>query len=867
MMSRFTRTALFAAASSLALGSAAGAQVFDQVGGGERRTVDVITVTAQQREQSAQDVPISIGAYDSEALAAAGVQDIKDLISIAPGLMVTSTQSETITTARIRGIGTVGDNFGLESSVGVYIDGVFRSRNGVGFGDLGEIERIEVLRGPQGTLFGKNTSAGVLNIITAAPEFEYGGNVEYQWGDYGHQRLAAAVTGPIIDDVLAFRLFTADGRRNGFTNLVVEQGGTIQFADSETRDFTTYRGQLLFTPSSTVEARIIADYTDRSEVCCSAVSWDYTAAAAGLVGAVTPPQAGGGVVFPADPESRVAFSNRLYNQNVEDWGVSGEVDIDLPIGTLTSVTAFRNWTNSRAQDIDYSAADIAYRSADDNYTDLTRFSQELRLAGQTDRLDWLVGGFFSHEELRLGDAIQYGADWEPFLGLIFAGSPFGVTGTLNAFSGLAPLAVAAGVPGAQGVLPPVPPGTGFPNGSGVNQDVYDQTATSWALFTHNTYQLTDSLSVTAGLRYTSENKDVFATFDTNAPGACAALETAFGFDPVTGAVTAATFGVQNGFLPPTFDIGSVGTAVATMCLPYARTGLDANGYDRQRSDEELSGTLRLTYDLSDDFMVYTGYSRGFKAGGFNLDRQLNGPIGPNGYINPDSSFAPEVIDAYELGFKSQLFGNVVQLNGNLFLQQIEDFQLNTFNGLAFVVESVDESESMGLELDAFWATPIPGLDLSAGYAFVNTEYTEVNTGDPLVDAIQGKDYSLSPEHFLTGQALYERPVLNSLLFTAAIDGRWVSEYNTGSDLDPEKIQDGFGLINARVGIGSETDAWSIEVWGRNLTDETYAQVAFDAFAQGRRAGAGTSNDARGTASYMAFLGAPRTWGVTLRTEW
>ena len=853
MMSRFTRAALFAAASSLALGSTAGAQVFEQVGGGDRRTVDVITVTAQQREESAQDVPISIGAYDTEALAAAGVQDIKDLISIAPGLMVTSTQSETITTARIRGIGTVGDNFGLESSVGVYIDGVFRSRNGVGFGDLGELERIEVLRGPQGTLFGKNTSAGVLNIVTKGPEFEYGGNLEYQWGDYGHERLAGAITGPIIDDVLAFRLFAADGRRNGFTDLIVEQGGTLQVEDSETRDFTTYRGQLLFTPSPTVEARLIADSTTRSEVCCSAVSWDYTATGAALVGAVTPPQAGGGVVFPADPDARVAYSNRLYKQDVDDWGVSGEVDIELPVGTLTSVTAFRNWTNRRSQDIDYSAADLAYRDFDNNFTDLTRFSQELRLAGSTENLDWLVGGFFSHEELRLGDAIRYGADWESYVGLIASGlsDPNFVSTNLN---GLA-LGLLPGVPGLPGYTP-LAPGSFFPNGSGVNQDVYDQTAESWALFTHNTYQLTEALSVTAGLRYTNESKDVFATFSTAPTPGCSILEAYANANPATQWDPAAAFaGTPLGPLAP------------TLCLPYARSGLDANGYDRERSDEELSGTLRLTYDLNDDVMLYTGYSRGFKAGGFNLDRQLNGPTDASGYTNPDSSFAPEVIDAYEAGFKSQLFGNVVQLNGNIFLQQIEDFQLNTFNGLAFVVESVDESESMGLELDAFWATPVPGLDISAGYAYVNTEYTEVNTGDPLVDAIEGKDYSLSPEHFLTGQALYERPVFENFLFTAAIDGRWVSEYNTGSDLDPEKVQDAFALVNARLGFGAEDGAWSVEVWGRNLTDETYAQVAFDAFAQGSRAGAGTSNDPRGTASYMAFLGAPRTWGVTLRTEW
>lgn len=840
MVSKFTRTALFAAASSVALGAAANAQVFDQVGGGERRTLDVITVTAQQREESAQDVPISIGAYDSAALAQAGVQDIKDLISIAPGLMVTSTQSETITTARIRGVGTVGDNFGLESSVGVYIDGVFRSRNGVGFGDLGEIERIEVLRGPQGTLFGKNTSAGVLNIITAEPEFDYGGHAEYTIGEHALQRYEAGVTGPIIEDRVAFRLFGAMEENNGYNQLVIGKGAAAQVEDTETTDFYTVRGQLLFTPSDTVEGRIILDWSERDELCCSAVSYDYTPEAYALVRAV-----GGDVTFPADPDARVAFANRPFLQSIEDWGLSGEWDIELPIGTLTSVTAFRNWSNSRSQDIDYTSADIAYRAADNNFTDLERFSQEVRLTGVTGNLDWLVGAFYSHEDLELGDGIRFGADWEPFLSLAASGgtNPTFVSDTLNAlalgFVGLPPL------PG----YTPQAPGSFFPAGSGVNQDVYNQTADSWAVFTHNTYRVTDNLAITAGLRYTHETKDVYATFDTNSPLGCQIFELYGGADPIS-----AFAGTPLGALAP------------SACLPYARTGLDANGYDRERKDEEVSGTLRVTYDIAEDAIVYAGYSRGFKAGGFNLDRQLNGPIGPNGYINSDSSFAPEIIDAYEAGFKSQLFGNVLQLNGNLFYQEIEDFQLNTFNGLAFVVESIDESKSMGVEIDAAWATPLPGLDLTAGYAYVDTEYTEVNTGDPLVDATEGKAFSLSPEHFLTGQAIYERTVFENMLFSASADARYVSEYNTGSDLDPEKVQEAFTLVNARVALGREDGLWTVELWGRNLTDETYAQVAFDAFAQGSRAGAGTSNDPRGTASYMAFLGAPRTWGLTLRSE-
>ena len=812
MTIRLSRAALLAAASSLALSGAAYAQSSDEPVASERRTIDVVTVTAQQREQSAQDVPISLGAYGAQELRAAGVQDIKDLISIAPGLMVTSTQAETITTARIRGIGTVGDNYGLESSVGVYIDGVFRARNGVGFSDLGEIERIEVLRGPQGTLFGKNTSAGVLNIVTVAPEFEFGGSLQADIGNFDHRRYSGHLTGPIAGDTLAVRLFAAVGERDGFTNMTLRQPGGTREVDSETNDYYTFRGQALWVPSDVVEGRFIADYTRRNEFCCSAVQWRTAPGPAALIGAV-----GGQVLNPADPAQRRAFANREYQQQVTDYGFSAEFDFEMPIGTLTTITSWRNWTNQRTQDIDFTSADIAYRG-DGNSTDLTRFDQEVRLTGATGNLDWLVGGILSHEDLRLNDAIRFGADWEIYLGLAASGgtNPFLISQTLNAIAG-APLFA---------------PGQALPAGSGVNQDTYNQTGRSWALFTHNTYQLTDRLAITGGLRYTNETKDVFATFSTNATPGCAFLETVFGANPL-----AAVAGTPLAGLVP------------LICLPYARSSLDANGYDRERTDEELSGTLRATYDLNDDVMLYAGFSRGFKAGGFNLDREFNGPIVAGSYVNSDSSFLPEVIDAYEIGFKSQLFGNVLQLNGNLFYQEITDFQLNTFTGLAFVVQNIPEIESRGVELDFSWATPIEGLDISGGYAYVNAEYGSA-AGTPA--NLAGRTISLSPEHFITGQAIYTQPISDTLLFLAALDARWVSEYNTGSDLAAGKEQDAFTLINGRLGLGSIDGRWNVELWGRNLTDETYLQVAFDQFAQ--------------TGTFGGFLGAPRTWGVSLRTE-
>src|SRR3989338_6464694 len=204
----------------------------------EQNSVDAIIITATKREQSLQDVPVVVTAVSGQLMQDAGVKDIKDLTILTPGLTVTSTSNETVTTARIRGVGTVGDNPGLESSVGVVIDGVYRPRNGVSFGDLGELQRVEVLKGPQGTLFGKNTSAGVINILSVAPSFNFGAQGEITVGDYGARGASGSVTGPLTsDDILAGRLFFATRQRDGYLDVVTGTAGPrTQYADA-TQDF------------------------------------------------------------------------------------------------------------------------------------------------------------------------------------------------------------------------------------------------------------------------------------------------------------------------------------------------------------------------------------------------------------------------------------------------------------------------------------------------------------------------------------------------------------------------------------------------------------------------------------------------------
>src|SRR5690606_4450783 len=277
----------------------------------DTRTIDTIIVTAQKREQSLQDVPIVVTAVSEQLLQDTGVKDIQDLPVLTPGLLVTSTSNETVTTARIRGIGTVGDNAGLESSVGVVIDGVYRPRNGVGFGDLGELERIEVLKGPQGTLFGKNTSAGVINVVTKRPSFDFGADIEVTAGDYGVMDGAASITGPFSEKV-AGRLYVASRERDGFLDVVRGPGPRTEDEDND-RKFKTARGQLLFQPSEALDIRLTADYTDRDENCCAApqVSLSPNPGVLAVLNGIGGPNA---FRNPADPFDRVAYSNRSTSQ-------------------------------------------------------------------------------------------------------------------------------------------------------------------------------------------------------------------------------------------------------------------------------------------------------------------------------------------------------------------------------------------------------------------------------------------------------------------------------------------------------------------------------------------------------------------------
>ena len=464
-------------------GAAASAWSADTAG---QPTLTEIIVTAQKREQNIQDVPISVIALSAQQLKDGGVTDIKNLQALTPGLTVTSTTSENVTTARIRGIGTVGDNPGLESSVGVVIDGVYRPRNGVGFGDLGEIEQIEILEGPQGELFGKNNDAGVINVVTKRPSSTFGVTAEVTGGNYNDREIKASVTGP-LGDIAAARFYVGYQKRDGFMDINTGLGPN---SDNKTdnRNMYTMRGQFLLTPSDAVNFLVIADYSKRNESCCGAVQLD-DGPFVGIINALASvPALGGqtgaiGVASPPLPQfSRQAYSNQPVTQQIRDEGISAELNWDLGFGKLTSITAWRDNTIVAGNDVDYSGIDIVQEPANQgNQTDFKQASQEIRLAGKNGPLDWLVGGFFSSEILTTNTAIYAGNDFDLY-----------ISGVASASVGPPNFLLTTDLTGK-------PPGSLFIPGVSGEADWYRQTSKSYAFFTNETYNIARGLDLTAGL--------------------------------------------------------------------------------------------------------------------------------------------------------------------------------------------------------------------------------------------------------------------------------------------------------------------------------------------------------------------------------
>lgn len=741
------------------------------------QAIEEIIVTATKRAESIQEVPIAVSAISGYDLGARGVEDLYGLAEVAPSLAVYSSNSTTNGgTLRIRGVGTTGNNPGLEAAVGTFIDGVYRSRAGLAFNDLPDIERVEILRGPQGTLFGKNTVAGAVNIITNAPEFEtsLSGSLGF---DDNNGRNASLVGNTMLSEDLAGRFAFATRTRDGY----YEDVNSDNLYDA--RDRHSFRGQLLWKQSDQLYIRVIADYATRDESCCPAAFWiagPTSAAVAALGGDIQEFQLGG--------DANVGTNYEPY-EDVRDSGISIDALWQRDDGSqFRSITAIRDFSVARGQDIDFTSADILHpQDSDESFGN---FSQEFQLFGETDNLDWLVGGYFYTEDLESDEYIVLSTNGGDYIGILF-GNP-----------AVAPIFM--GDPSGRGV-----PGQGY-------DAVYFSDTRGWALFTHDVWHATPVIDLTFGLRYSWEEKDAGATIN----------------------------GAPNGEIindPFCAVFGGI-SAFFSLC--------DNQSWNNVEAESALSGTVKASFEVNDDVMSYVSFSRGYKAGGFNLDQEAVGNQDANGNFVDQSRFHPETSDSLELGLKARMWDGRMTVNSALFRTVFKDFQLNTFTGLGFTVGNVKSATSTGVEIESSLALG-GGVFANFGATYANARY--------------GSDLAANNSHIARKRLTQSPPLQSSIALVAnrelADTGwRWVAnvnwafigKVNTGSDLDPEKERAAFSLVNVQAGLETEDGQYEVMLTGRNILDKRVNMLVFDSVFQ--------------SGSWHTFVNPPRVIGLTVRAN-
>ena len=793
--------------------------------------LEEIIVTAQKRAQNIQDIPVAVTALSGEHLVEHGITDMFDLQQTAPGLIVDQSQTATTANFSIRGVGTSSQNFGLEPSVGLYVDGVYRARQGSMINELVDVARVEILRGPQGTLFGRNTSSGAVLLNTVAPDHEADGYLDVSYGNMDLFSANGAFGGSLVEDVLAVRVTGFMTSRDGFVD-ALGQG------ESLINDRNRYggRAQLLYTPTDDLSLRVIVDYSEINEVCCAAATFrNNYFSFNGQPGSDALLSAMG---IPLLNEDR--FTDNVVQVNQEplsdnnDSGVSAELNWDIgATGTLTLISAYRNFDTTDEADVDFDAADIASRN---NRGESEMFSQELRLAGSRGNIDYLVGAYYFSQELNSWTSTALGAQFEAFA---LGGNPQ-LGGIINAINQLSALT--------SGIIPMTAPAVP-PGGSAI--DVMLQDHEAWAVFSQVDVPLLEQWRLSAGIRYTDEKKDLLGTFTQDNAGPPPDF-TAIGTN-----LFLANLGLARPdpalFAPLVYP--GWGFYLQPVFAPRA-------GVDETLKDDQVTWNVRLSWAPNDDMMLYAGYATGFKSGGTNTDR-----------IPAQFSqvFGAEKSDAFEAGIKLALPRHNLRVNLAMHYTTIEDFQSNSFSGTGFNLRNAGEMEVVGGEFEMLWA-PVAGLALSGAYVYNETEYDEFeqatcwvaapflvgtpdpgrrNPGDAFCDR-SGDRASANPEHTILLSATRTHSFSDTLSGYIHADFNYRSSIMMDANIDPLKLQDGFGLLNARIGLVLDVFELDVSLWARNLLDEDYHGIVFDVPLQ--------------TGKLGSYLREPRTYGLTLRKQ-
>ena len=820
--------------------------------------IEEITVTANKREQSLQDVPLTVSVTSAETIQQSSIVDLIDLQTAVPSLRVSQLQSSAQTNFVIRGFGNGANNPGIEPAVLVLIDGVPRSRSSSSLADLPNLERVEVLSGPQSTLFGKNASAGVISITTKAPEGEMSGLIETTLGNYGTQIVKGTFTGPLADNV-AYRLSASSNESDGYaTNL-------FDNSPLNNRDRSAFRGQLAWDVSEDLSVRVIADKDETDEACCVTGplrQGPATQASNALAG----PFVLAADASPWDYQIYMNADESPYNR-LENEGLSVHLDYDLGFATLTSITADRTTDMASNFDPDFSGANLL-RENKLNYN-FDTFTQEFRLSSNDDsEVQWSVGAFYAEEDTESARTVLYGPGIKSYANILLealagdtldgAAQLYGVAAVndlgpvrdyLDLLARFGQAGILVGAAQAAGIAPDMGTltldandfflsGTGDQAG-GSTQENFDMTAKTLSLFANVEFPLADDWSASIGLNKTKDEKHVTA-------------------DVI----------VEDNFAAQPWELLSPSLNAFKFFPPFTPYPADGRDFD----SDDLTHTLRLTHDYSENTKVYMSHSTGFKPTSVNLSVNAT---------TPDTRAAdPEYSENFEIGMKHSNESGYVNLA--LFNQNIEGFQSNTFVGTGFQLVNAGDQRHEGLEIDMKqqlsddWVLGLSAIKINAEYeSFVNGPCETVTEGIVVFPSIacddgkQTKDLSGTKPAGISDwsanlNATYSFNVNDALSSYLRLEYVYESEVaavdNVPSVRSPFADIPGIAdntpalrsIKNFNMSMGFTHNPSGIEVmlWGRNLTNHESLLSAFPTAAA--------------PGSYGGYPTPPRTYGLTAR---
>jgi Outer membrane cobalamin receptor protein len=837
-----------------------------------------IIVTATKREQTLQDVPVAVTVTSGATIERAQIRDIKDLQSVVPSLRVNQLQSSANTNFYIRGFGNGANNAGIEPSVGLFVDGVYRSRSASMIADFPDVERIEVLRGPQSTLFGKNASAGVISIVTKEPEFDLAGNVEASYGNYDAVVLKGRVTGP-LSDTIAVSLAGGLNKRDG----IVRDLATGERTNERDRWFA--RGQVLFDNHEGLSLRLIGDYGKIDENCCAVVNLRQALPTTAIFAL------GGAVTQPGEKYDNIAYNNFQSSNDIRNWGLSGQLDYDLGDVRLTSITAYRRTDALTNQDSDFSSLDLLGR----NWQDLRikTFTQELRADFDIgERVHGLLGAYYFNEKIAQDNEVFWGDDARSYANLLvqsLSGGALSIPALETTFGAL------EGNPARYA-------GQFFRSGTGLTEQ-YALKNEAYSLFGQLDFEVAPGLTVTGGINYTHDRKrfatettsnDAFAGIDFNNPAyapfrqqlllggalqsvgvnpANPAQVAAFATNPATAPIFQQLVAFANGNAnnPAANPLGPL--RALQYFPPFMNVPNEVEG--GKISDGDLSYTARIAWDMTPTVNIYGAFATGYKAASVNLSRDSRptpadlAELRSRGLavtnLTAGSRYAdPEDSTVYEFGLKGNW--GIVSANFAVFKQTIRNFQSNIFTGSGFFLANAGKQSAFGIEFEGS-AKPVDPLTLTFSMTYLDAKYDRfllsavgdlsgtrpagatplsVTFGAEFVQPIGNGDRVI-----LRGDYHYEAPfrLVEGLPGLVVRDAAGNVTSVTAALAAAREFQQEINDVNASLTYAMASGI-ELSVWGRNLLDNRTILQIFDSPAQ--------------PGSISGYPNQPRTYGVAAR---